>query len=67
MEDRFNESMSFIVHFVILEALLERLQMLLTFSRHQVMYDISCVLSCAEVTCKGTLSYGNKVNDKIKH
>ena len=27
--------------------------MLLAFSRHQTMYNVSCVGPCAEVTCKG--------------
>ena len=27
--------------------------MLSAFSRHQMMYNVSCVVPCAEVTCKG--------------
>ena len=27
--------------------------MLLTFRRHQMMYNVSYVVLCAEVTCKG--------------
>ena len=41
--------------------------MLLTFSRHQMMYNVSFVVVCAEVTYKGYLSYSKKVKNKIKH
>ena len=51
--DRFNEGMSFITHFIFLQVILSRLQMLLTFSRHQMMYNVSYVVLCAEVNCKG--------------
>ena len=27
--------------------------MLLTFSRHKLLYDIFCTVPCTEVTCKG--------------
>ena len=34
--------------------------MLLTFSRHQMMYNVFCVVPYAEVHIKGTFSYSNK-------
>ena len=51
-QDRFNEDMSCITHFVFLHVILRKSQMLLTFRRHQMMY-VSYVALCAEVTCKG--------------
>ena len=39
-----------ITHFLVIH---RRSQMLLTFNRHQMVYNISCVLPCAEVTGKG--------------
>ena len=53
MENRFNEGMSFIIHFLFLHVILRRSQMLLTFSRHQVMYNVSNAVLCAEVIYKG--------------
>ena len=41
--------------------------MLLTFGRHQMMYIVSNVVLCAEVTYKGYFSYSNKVKNKMKH
>ena len=42
--------------------------MLLTFSKRQMMYNISYVVLCAEAICKGYLfTCCNKVNNKIKH
>ena len=41
--------------------------MLLRFSRHQIMYNVSYVVLCAEVIYKGTLSYSNKAKNKMKH
>ena len=40
-------------HFVFLHIILRRSQMLLTFSRHQIMYNVSNVVLCAEVTYNG--------------
>ena len=54
MEDRFIEGMSSISQFVILHAILRRSQIILTFSRPQIMYNVSCVSLCIEVACKGT-------------
>ena len=54
MEDRFNEGMSCINQFVIPHAILRRSQIILTFSRPQIMYNVSCVLPCVEIACKGT-------------
>ena len=45
--------MSCITHFVVLHGILWRSQMLLTFSRHQMMHNVSCVVSYTESTCKG--------------
>ena len=49
----FNEDMSCIAHFVFLHVILRKPQILLTFSRHQLMYNVSYVVLCAEVTYKG--------------
>ena len=50
---------------VFLHVVLRRSQMLLTFSRHQMMYNVSNVVLFAEVTYKGgTLSYSNNVKNK---
>ena len=53
MEDRFNEGMSCIAHYVFLHIILKRLQILLTFSRHHMMYNVSNVVLCFEVTYQG--------------
>ena len=56
-----------ITHFVVIH---RRSQMLLTFNRHQMVYNISCVLPCAEVTGKGYFviqQQSNKVKNKVKH
>ena len=50
--------------FLFLHAIPRRLQLSLTFSRHQMMYNLPHVVLSAEVTCKG---YSNKVKNKIKH
>ena len=50
MEDRFNEGMSCITYFVFLHVILKRSELLFTFSRHQMMYNVSNVVLCAEVT-----------------
>ena len=41
-----NECMSCIIHLVVLHAILRRSQMLLTFSRYQITYNVSCVAPC---------------------
>ena len=67
MEDRFNEGMSCITHFVFLHIILRKSQILLTFSRQQMMYNVSNDVLCAKVTyINGTLSYGNKGKNKVK-
>ena len=53
MEDRFNEGMSCITHFILLHVILRRSQILLTFSTHQMMYNVFYVLLCASVIYKG--------------
>ena len=53
MEDRFNDGMSGITHFVFLYVVLRRLQISLTFSRHQMMYNVFYVVLCAKVIYKG--------------
>ena len=53
MEDRFNEGMSCITHFVYLQVILKRPQMLVTFSRDQMIYNVSYTVLCTEVTCEG--------------
>ena len=58
MEDIFNEGMSFITHVIA-----NRSQMLLTFSRHHMMYNVSYV---ALLHVKGASSYINKAKNKIK-
>ena len=52
-EDLNNKEMSCITHFVFLRVILRRSQVLLTFSRHQVMYNVSYNVLCAEDTYKG--------------
>ena len=52
MEDKFNKGMSCITHFVLIHVILRTSQMLLVFSRHQMMYNVSYVVLCAEVTYK---------------
>ena len=52
MNDRFNETMSCGTQFFFLHVIFRRSQMLLTFSRYQMMYNVSFVALCAEVICK---------------
>ena len=54
MEDKFNEGMSCITRFVFLHVILRRSQMLLKFTRDQMIYNVLYVILCAEVTCKGS-------------
>ena len=60
MKDNFNERMLCITHFVFLHGILRRWKMLLTFSRYQMM-----LYSVLKLHIKGTLSYGNKVKNKV--
>ena len=53
MEDRLNEGMSYITHYVFLHVILRRLQMLLKFSRYHRMHNVSNAVLCFEVTYKG--------------
>ena len=53
IDDRFNEGMSCVTHFIFSHVILKRSQMLLTFSRHQMMYNVSNFSLSAEVTYKG--------------
>ena len=53
MEDKFNEGISCITHVAFLHVILRRSQMLLTFSRYQMMYNVYNVVLCAEVTHEG--------------
>ena len=53
MEDRFNKDMLRINHFVFLCVILRRAEILLTFSKGQMMYNTFNVVLCAEVTHKG--------------
>ena len=56
-----------ITRFVFLHVILRRSQILLSFSRHQMMCNVSYVVLCAEVIhVKGTLSYSSKVKNKVK-
>ena len=58
-----------ITYSVVLYAFLWRWQILLTFSRHQVIYNVFCITPCVEVTYKDTFSYSNKakVNTRSSH
>ena len=56
MEDKFNEGMSCITHFVFLHVILRRSQMLLKLTRDQMIYNVLYVILCAEVTCKGSFA-----------
>ena len=58
-----------ITYSVVLYAFLWRWQILLTFSRHKVIYNVFCITPCVEVTYKDTLSYSNKakVNTRSSH
>ena len=53
MGDRLNEGMPCITNFVFLHVIPRRSQMFLTFSRHQIMCNVSYVALCTEVTYKG--------------
>ena len=53
IDDRFNEGMPCITHFIFPHVILRRSQMLLTFSRHQMTYNVSNFSLSAEVTYKG--------------
>ena len=57
MEDRFdsfkNEDMSCITQFSPVHIILRRSKMLLKFSRHIMMYNVSLAALCANVTYKG--------------
>ena len=54
--------------FAALQAFLRRSKMLLTFSRHQIMYNVFCVVPCAEVTYQGYFLIQQKSKEKkIKH
>ena len=53
MEDRFNKGMSCNTHFVFLHAISRRSHILSTFSRHQMMYNVSYLVLCAKFICKG--------------
>ena len=53
MEDRLNEGMSYITHYVFLHVILRRLQMLLKFSRHHMIHNVSNAVLCFEVTYTG--------------
>ena len=53
MEDTFNEGMLYINLFVFLHLILQRSQILLTFSRHQMLYNVSYFVLCAEIIYKG--------------
>ena len=53
MKDRFDEGMSCINYFVSLYFIFRGSQMLLTFSRHQMMYNVFNIVLCTEVTYKG--------------
>ena len=64
MKDKFDENMSYITHFFVLHAILRRSEVLLIFSRNQMMYNVPCDVPCAEVTCK---EYSYKAKNKIKH
>ena len=48
--DRFNEDMSCITQFAFLHFILRKLQMLLIFIRHQMMFNVSNFVLCAELT-----------------
>ena len=64
MKDKFNENMSYITHLFVLYAILRGSEVLSTFSRNQMMYNVPCDVPCAEVTSK---DYSYKVKNKIKH
>ena len=66
MEDRFNEVMSYIPILFCFMSFLGDNKMLLTFSRHYMMHNVSYVVLCAEVTCKRYF-VSNKVKNEIKY
>lgn len=53
--DKFNAAEPCIVHSFVLHAYLRRSQILLTFSRHQVVYSVFCIVPWVELACKGLL------------
>ena len=56
--------MSYITHFDALHAVFRRSKLLLTFSRYQVMYDVSCVVPRAKVTCNGQFVLQQQSNEE---
>ena len=40
--------------------------MLLALSRHQMMYNVSCVVPCAEGTCKGYFVVQQQSKEQIE-
>ena len=60
----FNKNMSCITLFVFLYAILRRSQMLLTFSRYQMMYNVSYVVLFAEVTYEGYFVIQEQSNEQ---
>ena len=50
---KFNGGGPCITHSFVIHAYLWRSQILLTFSRHQVICRVFCIVPCVEVTCKG--------------
>ena len=53
-------------HFLVLHAILRISHMLSAFSRHQMMYNVSCVVPCAEVTCKGYFVVQQQSKEQIE-
>ena len=64
MEDIFNEGMSCVTHFVDVHHIFKTLRMFVTFSRHQMMRDLSYVVPCANLHAKGTFSYSNQSKEQ---
>ena len=50
----------------VLHVFFRRSQILLTFSRNQVIYSAFSILLLAEGTCKGHSSYNNKAKNPMK-
>ena len=53
IENKFNGGISCITPSVVLHAYIRRSKILLTFTWHQVMHSVFCIVPCVEVPCKG--------------
>ena len=64
IEDILIKAISCITYFAFFHAIFRTSEILLTFRRHQLMYSVSCVVPCAEVTCKGHFVIQYKSKEK---